>query len=261
MSDDDLEAKFELQYDEIRSRKLRSYDGQEETCPKQPPNLLGQLHIKQKNVPDLRPGSSEFMDWFSARLRAGGAWNPDQCRARQKVVIIVPYRDREWQLKVFLHHLHPILQRQQLDYRIVVVEQSQDEDFNRAALMNVGYVEASKYDSYECLVFHDVDLLPEDDRNLYICPGGKQAKHMSVAVNKWNYRLQYKSYFGGVTALSADQFQAINGFSNSFYGWGGEDDDLFHRIKMQNITVYREPANIAKFAMLKHNKVFVQVLL
>jgi hypothetical protein len=28
--------------------------------------------------------------------------------------------------------MHPILQRQQLDYRIFVVEQSEDEDFNRA---------------------------------------------------------------------------------------------------------------------------------
>ena len=46
-----------------------------------------------------------------------------------------------------------------------MVEQSADgEDFNRAALMNVGYAEASKVDNYFCYVFHDVDLLPEDDR-------------------------------------------------------------------------------------------------
>ena len=46
-----------------------------------------------------------------------------------------------------------------------MVEQSSDgEAFNRAALMNVGYIEASKLDHYFCFVFHDVDLLPEDDR-------------------------------------------------------------------------------------------------
>ena len=44
-------------------------------------------------------------------------------------------------------------------------------------------------------------------RNLYVCPPeeNNQVKHISVAVNKWKYRLQYKNYFGGVTALSKSQ--------------------------------------------------------
>ena len=54
---------------------------------------------------------------------------------------------------------------QQLDYRIFVVEQSSDgEDFNRASLMNVGFLEAKKMNDFFCFIFHDVDLLPEDDR-------------------------------------------------------------------------------------------------
>lgn len=38
--------------------------------------------------------------------------------------------------------------------------------FNRAKLMNIGYREASLLYDYQCFIFHDVDLLPEDDRNL-----------------------------------------------------------------------------------------------
>ena len=56
-------------------------------------------------------------------IAPGGAWKPKDCVARQKVVIIIPFRDRESQLKVFLNHIHSILKRQLLDYRIVVVEQ------------------------------------------------------------------------------------------------------------------------------------------
>ena len=49
----------------------------------------------------------------------------------------------------------------------------------------------------------------------------------------------------------------INGFSNEFYGWGGEDDDIFHRIQDAKIDVHREPANIARFTMLLHGKVSI----
>ena len=52
----------------------------------------------------------------------------------------------------------------------------------RAMLMNVGAAEALKSYDYLCFIFHDVDLLPEDDRNLYSCP--VQPRHMSVAINK-----------------------------------------------------------------------------
>ena len=30
-------------------------------------------------------------------------------------------------------------------------------------------------------------------------------------------------------ALSKGQFEHVNGFSNQFYGWGGEDDDMYRR--------------------------------
>ena len=43
------------------------------------------------------------------------------------------------------------------------------------------------------------------------------------------HRLRYKGYFGGVTAMSAQQFRDVNGFSNIFWGWGGEDDELRQR--------------------------------
>ena len=101
---------------------------------------------------------------FSSDLAPGGAYKPKKCTARTKLAVIVAFRDREEHLKIFLHHMHPIFQRQLLDYRIFVIEQTPKEEFNRGTLMNIGYEEALKIDNFDCFVFHDVDLVPEDDR-------------------------------------------------------------------------------------------------
>ena len=53
-------------------------------------------------------------------------------------------------------------------------------------LMNIGALEALKQYQYDCFVFHDVDLLPEDDRNLYTCP--EQPRHMSIAIDTMGYK-------------------------------------------------------------------------
>ena len=58
-------------------------------------------------------------------------------------------------------------------YQIFLVEQADQWPFNRAALMNVGAVEAKRLGNFSCFVFHDVDILPEDDRALYKCPKEK----------------------------------------------------------------------------------------
>lgn len=52
--------------------------------------------------------------------------------------------------------------------------------------MNVGALEALKHYPFNCFIFHDVDLLLEDDRNLYTCP--EQPRHMSIAIDTMKYR-------------------------------------------------------------------------
>ena len=53
----------------------------------------------------------------------GGSFKPQNCEEREKLAIIIPYRDRINDLTVLLKYLHPLLQRQQRYYRVFLVEQ------------------------------------------------------------------------------------------------------------------------------------------
>lgn len=52
-----------------------------------------------------------------------GRHHPEECKALQRVAILIPHRNREKHLMYLLEHLHPFLQRQQLDYGVYVIHQ------------------------------------------------------------------------------------------------------------------------------------------
>ncbi|CAG9763369.1 unnamed protein product [Ceutorhynchus assimilis] len=217
------------------------------SCPDISQYLYGKVHISKHPVPSVQTLQHRF-----AWLRAGGHWSPLNCTVNKKVAIVIPFRCRAEHLLLFLQHMHPFLKKQQLDYTIFVLEQDNKGPFNRASLMNIGYIEALKLRKFDCFIFHDVDLLPEDDRNLYTCP--EQPRHMSVAVDMFSYKLPYPAIFGGVSAISTEHFKLLNGFSNSFWGWGGEDDDMSNRIRHHHLYISRYPIAIARYTMLRHRK-------
>ncbi|XP_076869643.1 beta-1,4-galactosyltransferase 1-like [Brachyhypopomus gauderio] len=217
-----------------------------EKCPETSPHLVGPLRVEFSDPVDLDLIRQEPL------LMDGGHYKPSECLSVQKVALIIPFRHREQHLKYWLNYLHPILQRQQLDYGVYVIEQDGEGTFNRAKLMNVGYAEALKEYDYDCFVFSDVDIIPMDDRNTYRCY--EQPRHLSVAVDKFGFRLPYAQIFGGVTALSKDQYLKINGFSNNYWGWGGEDDDVSNRLSFRGMSISRPDVMTGKCKMIRHDR-------
>lgn len=186
-------------------------------------------------------------------VERGGRFRPKGCRPLQKTAIIIPFRNREDQLEKFTSHMHQFLPSQMIDYTIYVVEQNDSKPFNRAKLFNIGFLESSKLQpDICCFIFHDVDLLPMDQRNLYMC--SSRPRHMSSQVNTFRFNLLYQELFGGVVAIAKSQYIQVGGFANSFYGWGGEDDDMFRRIIKHNITLCRAPSWISMYTMMRHTK-------
>ena len=70
---------------------------------------------------------------------------------------------------------------------------------------------------------------------------------MSATRSYGGYKLPYPRYFGGVSAMSKEQFLRVNGFSNKFWGWGGEDDDMYNRIEDKRMTIKRYNLKFARY--------------
>lgn len=84
-------------------------------------------------------------------------------------------------------------------------------------LYNAGFLEINKLDKFDCFIFSDVDLLPENQFNIYTC--FELPRHLSANVNSLRYVLTYSSLFGGVFSLLTEDYKRINGFSNKYWGW------------------------------------------
>ncbi|XP_061488707.1 beta-1,4-galactosyltransferase 2 isoform X2 [Rhineura floridana] len=152
-------------------------------CPEMPPGLVGRLLIEFSS-----PMSMERVQRENPDVRDGGKYSAPDCVPRQKVAILIPFRHREHHLKYWLHYLHPILRRQKVSYGIYIINQFGEDTFNRAKLLNVGFLEALRDDeSYDCFIFSDVDLVPMDDRNIYRCYD--QPRHFAVAMDKFGFRI------------------------------------------------------------------------
>lgn len=58
--------------------------------------------------------------------------------------------------------------------------------------------------------------------------------------------------------MTRETFDSVNGFSNNFYGWGGEDDDFFLRLTNKGIQPIRLSPTLSSYRMLPHKVSFVQ---
>ena len=162
-------------------------------CQPIPPNLQGPVRIEELPTNFSISTNSSFFPG----VQPGGHYHPTNCTARHKVALIVPYRNRFDILQKFLFHTHPILQRQQLEYQIYVCEQAFNNTFNKGIVMNGCFKEILKLQpDTPCFIMHDVDLLLIDDRNMYTCP--RVPRHLSVAIDKFQFYLPYKELVGGV---------------------------------------------------------------
>jgi N-terminal region of glycosyl transferase group 7/N-terminal domain of galactosyltransferase/WW domain len=166
------------------------------------------------------------------------------------IAVIVPYRDihiaqkRAAHLKAFLPHMHQFFAKLKAktsisDYHIYIVEQSDDgRKFNRGKLLNIGFDYARKNHTtgggtkhkggkepimtqrtttplkHDVFIFHDVDLLPDDNLASWYAEFPKVPIHIARV---WDRYSNNPKYFGGVVSFSESDYKRINGYPNTFW--------------------------------------------
>ncbi len=90
--------------------------------------------------------------------RQGPGWQTPRRRRRERLAVLVPYRDRPAHLARMLPVTAACLAASGADASILVLEQAPGLHFNRGALLNAGALLLAGSE-YDCMVFHDVDTV------------------------------------------------------------------------------------------------------
>ena len=130
-----------------------------------------------------------------------------ESHSNYKLAVVVPFSDRFDELLQFVPHISKFLDRQSITYKIFIVNQIDEYRFNRASLINVGFLEAIS-NKFDYIAMHDVDLLPLNDNLNYSYPS-EGPFHVSASGLHPTYN--YKTFIGGILIVNKFDFIKTNG--------------------------------------------------
>jgi hypothetical protein len=158
--------------------------------------------------------------------------------------ILIPYRARgnnkfrELQLSNFLKHMKKYMKtiHENVNYKLIILEQDNDHPFNRGLLLNAGYIECengiNQYIKY--YIHHNCDLFPEIVKGLDY---GYTPQHEIRDI------FGYHGGLGGICIFNRHSYKKANGFPNDYFSWGHEDVIIKTRCEKKNITIKRPNYN------------------
>ncbi len=163
--------------------------------------------------------------------------------------IIIPYRDREAHLTKMLPHTVSFFRRNtDIEPLFVLAEQDDDLPFNKGAILNHAYAACAGMIDYVC--FNDVDYMPmwadysEPSLPSRIVWYGLDKRPVGHGTDRAVIAQRYG--LAAVAVMRKWHFEACNGYSNTYWGWGYEDTDLAKRLESVGIPLgYKDGTFIA----------------
>jgi glycosyltransferase involved in cell wall biosynthesis len=135
--------------------------------------------------------------------------------AEKKLAIVVPVKNRQAYLDVFLEAIPAYLEKVNglHDFKIFVAEQVDEVPFNLSLSRNIGARFALDEDRFDYLIFHDVDLIPVENVD-------------------YGYREKNVCWFmkAGTCKIHKQALLDANGYNPSIWGWCSEDYEFYSRV-------------------------------
>ena len=152
-----------------------------------------------------------------------------------KLGVCVPYRNREAHLAEFIPKVSQYLENRGIDFCMYFAHQKDDKLFNRGAMKNIAAKVAFE-DGCDYIVWHDIDMIPEEGGGADYSYPAEHPIHIATNISQMDYKLKYFEYFGGAVVFTKEQVERTNGYSNEYWDWGSEDDDLFWRCYLEGLA-------------------------
>ena len=164
-----------------------------------------------------------------------------------KIAIIACYRDniihsRYKELQMYKYIMSKMLINNNINFKIIIVEQNHKDKFNIGKLKNIGFHYINLKETFDNYIFTDIDMIPDYKLLKYftkITDGINTLAIRGTRYSNLDKSNNKKEFFGGCIACTKNVYEQVNGYSNLYSrGWGGEDDNLVIRVKHEKITNY-----------------------
>jgi hypothetical protein len=165
----------------------------------------------------------------------------------KKTLLIIPYRNRKEDLATLLPQL-----RKHYSGHILIAEQDLDGmPFNLGAIYNAAIKESEGFDNF---ILHSVDMMPVNVDYSHT----NNPTLLATEASQFGYKLPYKQYFGGVVIIPKKRIGYVNGFSNKFWGWGCEDDEIRHQFYISSVKILHRKC---RFESIPHERNYDEKLI
>ena len=161
----------------------------------------------------------------------------------ERVVIVIPYRDRDEQGIKFVDHMIGFARESEnatskaTEYHIVFSEQFDETPFNRAWLFNIGFTYALESvigEGDACVAVQDVDSYPLVGVDYTDC---RPPTHLASEAESLGWGHMHDNFCGISFVMTLTKWKQINGMSNKYVGWGFEDNVIY--LKMIKFHFFR----------------------
>ena len=154
----------------------------------------------------------------------------DKNTPKFKLNVIIPIRNRDKELNEITDVLEDIFKKQNIEAKYYIVEQEEGAKFNEGKISNAAFIESLNDNFSDYYLFNDVDVWLEDTNII---------KYNVNTDDIIRHPYGQKHCLGCFFLTTKKTFREINGYSNNYWGWGGEDVDLQNRAECKNVEIDR----------------------